>query len=119
MPTTPAQRRKYGFEGAPLTATRVLVKEMPGTFGGHVAHALLAIDDVNGTITSCNVYGGKEDQHLGEKYNRAEMTRPLPAKGDSKWKKYASKGYTDGNVSHWSVLEDVNEKVEAEEAPQI
>ena len=94
-----ADRKKFGITGKPILATRVLARDLDHDFG-KPAQAVLAINDVAGTFTSANVYGGD----LGKNYDPQEMTHPLPEAGSDKWKKWAKKGYKPGKVSDFAVL---------------
>ena len=101
-------RKKFGCTGEPIKATRVLVKPLDSShFAGKKADAILAINDVDGTVTAANVYGGC----LGEKYNAKHYVHPLPAKDSGKWADWTSRGYKAGEVSDFDVLAEI--KVEA------
>ena len=93
-------RKKFGLAGGPLKATRVLQRELEHDFG-KPAHAIIAIDDVEGTFTAANVYGG----NMGERYDPSAYTHTLPSKDSDKWKEWKKKGYEFGNVEDWDVLE--------------
>lgn len=98
---------KLGTMEAPLPATRVLVKRLdPTKFSGKESFALLAINDVEGTYTSVNVYGG----NVGKHYDPQHYTYTLPAQGSEKWKKW-NKEYEVGNVGDFDVLELIEQEV--------
>jgi len=100
-------RAKFGSLGQPIPATRVIARDMdPKHFGNKPAICLLAINDVEGTITQANVYDG----NLGRGYAPENYTHPLPAEDSDKWKVYKKKGYTERQVSDFDVLTQVEVK---------
>ena len=106
-----ANRLKFGLAGGALPATRVLVKPLDASkFAGKPSFCLMVIDEVHGTATGANVYGG----NLGAGYDPSKYAQPLPAKGSDKWKQWSKKGYEEGNVADFDVLVDVSEMVETE-----
>lgn len=109
-----ANRKKFGMAGGALPATRVLVKEMDSTkFAGMKSFTLMVIDEVHGTATGANVYGG----NLGAGYDPSKYTQPLPPKGDQKWKDWAKKGYEEGKVADFDVLVDITGMEKEAEVP--
>jgi hypothetical protein len=96
-------RQKFGISGDPIPATSVLVKEMDASqFGDKASYALIAINEVEGTFTAANVYGG----NLGRNYDPSAYTHDLPSEGEREaWDKTkAKKGYEPGNVEDFDVL---------------
>ena len=91
--------KKYGLAGGPIEATRVLQRELDHDFGMR-ATTIFAINDVKGTVTSMNVYGG----NLGKGYDPTGMSQPLPAPESEKWKIWKKAGYEFGKVEDWDVL---------------
>jgi len=114
MALTKAQmRKKYGLDGQPIKATRVLIRKLDYDFG-MPAHAILAINDQAGTFTAANVYGYTSDGHLGKNYDAEGMTHPLPEPSSDKWKKWRKRGYEEGRVTDFDVLELLVTKAEEE-----
>ena len=97
-------RRKFGVSGGPIPASRVLVMDLEHfQKQGIDGKSILAINDLEGTFTSANVYDG----HLGKNYDAAGMTHPLPDSKSDKWKEWAKKGYVEGDVADFDVLTPV------------
>jgi len=85
-----SDRKKYGVRKVPLVGTEILSKPMPHFQDqGIDAHSLLVINREAGTFVSANVYDGC----LGKGYDPTEITHPLPADGDEKWKEWKRRGY--------------------------
>ena len=100
-------RKRFGVTEKAMKATRILVKPLDAShFAGKKADALLVLNDVEGTVTGANVYGGA----LGERYNPKFYSHPIPAKDSGKWAEWESKGYKPGNVEDFDVLEDISVK---------
>jgi hypothetical protein len=113
-----ALRQKFGVSETPIRATRVLVKEMDASqFGGKASFALIAVDESEGTFTAANVYGG----NLGRNYDPSAYTHDLPADGErGEWEKAKEKkGYVEGVVTDFDVLELVGEEAEVEETEEV
>lgn len=95
-------RQKFGVSEKAIPATRVLVKGLDSSkFNGQESQAILAINDQTGTFTAANVYGG----NLGKSFNAAHYTHDLPVAGSAKWKEWAKRGYVEGNLADFDVLE--------------
>ena len=107
-------RKKFGVGGGRIPATRVLVMDLEHfQKQGIDGKALIAINDVEGTFTSANVYDG----NLGKNYDASGMTHPLPEAKSDKWKEWTKKGYVAGSIADFDVLEAV-ESEETSEAPK-
>ena len=105
-----SDRKKYGVLKMPLKATRVLSRPLPHFQDqGINAHALLVIDDDEGTFCSANVYDG----NLGKGYDPTEITHPLPTAGDEKWKIWAKRGYEGTDSTFGGVIAFRGADVEA------
>ena len=89
-----SDRSKYGLSGGPIPCTRLMVRELEHVFvPGEVAHACLAINDVEGTFTAFNLYGPDDNRRTGSGFDAEGMTHDLPEAGSDKWKKWSKKGY--------------------------
>ena len=99
-------RRKFGTSGKAIPATRVLVMPLDHFVDkGIDGKALMAINDLEGTVTSANVYDG----NLGKNYDAEGMTHNLPDAKSDKWKAWKKKGYLPGKVEDFDVLELIEE----------
>jgi len=102
--TDKEKREVFGETRQPIPATRVLWRALdPKHFGGP-ASAILAINDVEGTITQANIYRVDQGGKLGKNYDPQHYTHPLPAEDSDKWKVYRKKGYVEGSVADFRVL---------------
>jgi len=110
------KRRKYGVSGQPIKATRVFARGMDHDFGTP-AHAVLAINDKDGTFTSVNLYGPCSDCRTGKGYDPEGMTHPLPSKDSDRWKTWRKRGYGVVPVDQFDVIEPI--KVEAVETKTV
>ena len=108
-------RKRFGLAEGPIGATRLLARAMDHDFGGKPAHAIICLNDVEGTFTAANVYGG----NMGERYDPSAYTHPLPAAGDSKWKEWKKKGYefvpVTGDNHFQLVVKNLNEVEDEDE----
>ena len=85
-----SDRKKYGVLRVPLVGTSILFRPLPHFIEkGIQAFALLVLNLRTGTFVSANVY----DECLGKGYDPSEITHPLPADGDEKYKDWRRRGY--------------------------
>ena len=111
-------REKYGLEKTPLVGTRLLGHPMEHFQAkGNDAHALIVINDVDGTFIATNVYNTGDGNKLGRGYTRVGMTHPLPADGDEKWKTWRRRGYAEYDIAKFDVIKAVAVKAKAPKAP--
>ena len=112
MKTTKSERAKFGLADGPLPCTHLLAMAMDSSkFSGMAAHAILILDEVHGTYTGANVYGG----NFGKNYDPQYYTHTLPSKDSDKRKEWTKKGYSPvalDDPRFAGLIVDVNPKAE-------
>lgn len=98
-------KQTHGVTEKPIQCNRILVKTQDGSKFAGAAVSVLAINDKTKTVTSVNIYDADSAPRTGKGYNAVQMTQPLPASGDAKWKKwnkdYEAKHEVDGQKVDW------------------
>lgn len=123
MALTPLQRlQKFGVSGEPLPVTQLLV--LPIKHPASQARSVLFINEKTKTFVAANIYKDPRlGWRLGEQFNPAAVTRPLPAKDDKHWKRWEARGYKPAKTSELDVAVKVaakpRKKKEANHSPEL